>query len=421
MKKTFVKNTLLGIVAFMIIISIFVNILGVPNIIRYIADVICFGLLIYIIKNIKIINRTLKPVLIVVLLFVFYTLIGFFINRYSIFEYLWGLRNISRGFIIFFSFFIAFEKEDVPMIMKWYEYVFYFNVFVCLIEFYVFKLNEDNLGGTFIGYGGTGLLLLLFCIEEAYVLNEYLNKRMLARKLIIISVATIILSAFAEIKVYFILFPIIMILSLLLNKKSWKIILIIILTAVLIRIGSNILYKFFPNTSLSIQYVLKYMGSEEDFGYSSELDVSRMRAFKQINNQFFRNSIKYKLMGFGLGSCDTSNIAIFNTAFYNTYYKLNYTWFSHAMLYLETGYFGYILYLLFFVSIIIECLKTKRNSENVTVTNSIIIISLICIITTWYNAVLRMDLSFFVFAVLALPFICKKEDINKGENKWMEK
>ena len=113
-----------------------------------------------------------------------------------------------------------------------------------------------------------------------------------------------------------------------------------------------------------------------------------------------------RLLGFGLGNCDTSIFAICNTPFYQMYGYLRYTFFSAAFLFLEVGYFGLLLYTAFFVLCFILIWKrVKEGLCNRLHGRVALIMAVLAGILIVYNASLRAEAGYMVYFMLALPFI----------------
>ena len=247
-----------------------------------------------------------------------------------------------------------------------------------------------------------------------------MNKKCSLFQLLIALISSILIAVIAELKVIYVFLVFIVLLAVILNKTSLKSLTIVLGIVGILILGYNVLEKVDPDTAkiLNIESLMYYAGNK-DHGYSSKNDISRVRAFDQINELFFKKNIINKTWGYGLGNCDISTtINIFNSKFAQEYDDvLHYTWFSHAILYLETGMLEYIIYISVFVYIIIYCFKNrKKDIENYYFYNAIIILSILSIIMTFYNAVLRSDMAYYVYIYLILPFVLLDKKMKK-ENK----
>ena len=115
-----------------------------------------------------------------------------------------------------------------------------------------------------------------------------------------------------------------------------------------------------------------------------------------------------QIFGMGLGNCDLSELSIFNSTFHQKYEFLHYSWFSSAMMFLETGFVGIAIYISFFVI----CLKRavsdlKSGMGNKLFCQLTVIMAVMCIVLFFYNSSLRIESAYMVYFVLALPFMVR--------------
>ena len=97
-------------------------------------------------------------------------------------------------------------------------------------------------------------------------------------------------------------------------------------------------------------------------GYSGQGDLNRITAVRYIFVHIFHGGIQ-SAIGFGLGNCDYSSFEFLITPFYQMYESLHYMWIHVAFLFLELGFIGLILYMVFF------CLGWDKGMEESTVRN----------------------------------------------------
>lgn len=413
--KSTTRKTILFLAVFMMIVNIICSTFQIPTVIRYLSDIMVLLIFLMLMRYFKelIKFKGARLTLVVTGLFLIWTFIGYIVTLYSPFQYFWGLRNIARFLVVFFATTLFFRETEAIRIRKILGILYVVNFIVCIYQYAIQGYWADEIGGIFrLGEkgGNTGLLLLI-CIVTIYSFTEYLNKKMHLLTFLLIAASSMVIAAIAELKVYFILFVLIIFLSLILNRVSGRTIFVVIVSCLGILVGVRILGEIAPESLeiLNIEGILEYAGGTSH-GYSSSDDLSRMRFVAQINDKFFAPNSSERILGYGLGSCDVSSISIFKSDFYQRYSYLNYTWLMSAILYLETGWIGLILYILFFASVIYSCYRfRKRDTQNTSIYNSGILIAIFCIIMIWYNASLRNDIAFFVYVVLALPFVYYKE------------
>lgn len=203
------------------------------------------------------------------------------------------------------------------------------------------------------------------------------------------------------------------IVAMLMTKFSWRKLIAFVCIAILMMFAGSILTVIFGESNeLSIQRIFELLTSDT---YASAEDLGRVSAIPTISKKILTNWFD-KLFGMGIGNCDTSTFAICNTPFFQRYEHLHYSWFSSAFLFLETGYIGLLLNLLFYVLVIVFAVKQlkKQESEPLYCKMSVIF-AIICIILTFYNSALRKEVGYMAYFVLALPFITKGSNISESE------
>lgn len=411
-KNKLIKKLIYFVFYYMIFVNYLCDFFKLPTILRYIPDLFLPFFILFLLSKINIIlkNKDKKKLLIIIFLFLFHCILGFIFNYSRITYFIWGFRNIFRFLIIGLCIIVLFNDEDKNKIEKSIHYIFIINILLCFIQYFVMGYWGDGIGGTFrLGSsGGNSGLILLFVIELTNCLVGYINKKKKIVSLILVLLMILSVSVFAELKIMYILVIFIVLCTLIINKFTFKKVVLCLIAIVSLHLGFGLLYKIDPKTAEMMNPVgLIDYASSESHGYSSKNDISRVRAFEQINKYFFKNNLFYNLYGYGLGNCDVSSFSIFNSSFASKYDEtLHYTWFSHAMLYLETGYAGYFLYITIFIYIIIYSLsKRKYDKSNYDFYTNIAIISIIYIIITFYNASLRNDISYFAYIYLFTVFI----------------
>ena len=211
----------------------------------------------------------------------------------------------------------------------------------------------------------------------------------------------------SELKFFFLVFVIIGVVAMILTKFSWKkMFLLVAFAAVLSFTGSVLTILFGNNEELTVQRIMQLITSQN---YATNEDLGRFTAIPTISRDFLIEWYE-KLFGMGIGNCDTSAFAICNTPFYQANEYLHYNWFSSAFLFLETGYVGLILNLLFYCMVGFLSIKKMRSGKcNKFFCQMAVIFSIVCIMLTFYNSTLRKEVGYIAYFVLALPFISLRD------------
>lgn len=385
------------------------ELLPIPDAIKFLCDGFLVLLLLKLFSQrfTKIDNYSM-PFVVIVGLFFFITLVGYLFNYQSVFYYLWGLRNNIRMFVAFFAFAYLADWEDAKGWIKALDVLFVINFAVVILQYFS-GYGQDYIGGIFgTSKGCNGSLLIFLCIVFAKTILSFMRGEEKMSKCIFVSVASLLISTLSELKMFFILFILILFMASFMTAHSIKKTLFFAFGAVLVVLFSTlltVLYKDFTDF-LSFDSLIKAL---TDTGYATDEDIGRFTALPVISQRFLPGFFR-KLFGLGLGNCDSSSLSMFNTPFFESHQTVHYSYFSYAFLFLETGFVGLALYASFFVASFFVSRKLKKlEMADEFACQMSIILSVISLILLVYNSSLRMEIGFMLFFVLALPIISANE------------
>lgn len=385
------------------------ELLPIPDAIKFLCDGFLVLLLLKLFSQrfTKIDNYSM-PFVVIVGLFFFITLVGYLFNYQSVFYYLWGLRNNIRMFVAFFAFAYLADWEDANGWIKALDVLFVINFAVVILQYFS-GYGQDYIGGIFgTSKGCNGSLLIFLCIVFAKTILSFMRGEKKMSKCIFVSVASLLVSTLSELKMFFILFILILFMASFMTAHSIKKTLFFAFGAVLVVLFGTlltVLYKDFTDF-LSFDSLIKAL---TDTGYATDEDIGRFTALPVISQRFLPGFFR-KLFGLGLGNCDSSSLSMFNTPFFESHQTVHYSYFSYAFLFLETGFVGLALYASFFVASFFVSRKLKKlEMADEFACQMSIILSVISLILLVYNSSLRMEIGFMLFFVLALPIISANE------------
>lgn len=385
------------------------ELLPIPDAIKFLCDGFLVLLLLKLFSQrfTKIDNYSM-PFVVIVGLFFFITLVGYLFNYQSVFYYLWGLRNNIRMFVAFFAFACLADWEDAKGWIKALDVLFVINFAVVILQYFS-GYGQDYIGGIFgTSKGCNGSLLIFLCIVFAKTILSFMRGEEKMSKCIFVSVASLLVSTLSELKMFFILFILILFMASFMTAHSIKKTLFFAFGAVLVVLFGTlltVLYKDFTDF-LSFDSLIKAL---TDTGYATDEDIGRFTALPVISQRFLPGFFR-KLFGLGLGNCDSSSLSMFNTPFFESHQTVHYSYFSYAFLFLETGFVGLALYASFFVASFFVSRKLKKlEMADEFACQMSIILSVISLILLVYNSSLRMEIGFMLFFVLALPIISANE------------
>ena len=385
--------------------------LGLPYAIRYVMDVAWVLLLIIVVRFHRSINMSqIKGILVWILLFLITTLLVYLVQYQSVFYYLWGFRNSFRFYAAFIAFATLLRPEQVDDLLKWFDWLFWLDIVLSIIQHFAFGIEQDALGGIFgtvSGVNGSNNIFLLIIITKTIVV--YLDKKEKLQDLALKSIAALFVAALAEMKFFFVEFAIVIVLAVLFTNFTWRKLLLILGGGVGILVFAAVLTMMFPQWGewFSLRWFLETATSNQ--GYTGSGDLNRLTAIPRIN-ELWLTEWPQRIFGMGLGNCDTSSFALVNTPFFEKYGDMHYTWISYAMMYLECGWVGLIFYFGFFALVYFEIRKIEKRSEGIAKTYCRVsrIMAVLCMLIAVYNSSLRAESAYMAYFVLAVPFAMER-------------
>ena len=409
-KRTATRWIALVILFLPFVFSCLTELLKLPGVIRFSADLLIIISVIIVSFNAILnrryfVSRVTSVLGILVSVFFLYTLVAYLFNYQSAFYYIWGFRNNFRFFAAFFLFISFFELEDIEDIFKAFDVLFWIHFVVILVQFFVFRYEQDFLGGIFgTQKGCNGYVVVFLTIVITRSMLSFMNEKEKMYLCFLKSAAALLVAALAELKIFFFIFIVVLLLSSMITSFSAKKAALMLGGALLIIIAYTLLvalFEYFDNF-LSVDFLINTLFQSN---YASDEDMGRFTSIAYICNRFL-TTVPERLFGMGLVKCDVSSIAIFNTSFYDMYVDTHYSVLSIAFMFIETGFIGLIMYLSFFaICLGYSIFWFKKRMGNRFFNQMGIVISVLCFVLVFYNSSLRLEAGYMVYFVLALPFI----------------
>lgn len=385
--------------------GLFMDFLGLPGALRYTLDLAWCGLAGLAVHRGKLrFSRSLSSMVWTVVMFFLYTLILLVFRYRSEAWYLWGLRNNFRFYIAFFAFACLLSREDAQHCFRALEVLFWINIVLSLVQFFCLGIRQDYLGGIFgveRGRNGT-YTLLFFLLMLSRSLLAMMNGAERMGPCLAKCGAALLVAALAEMFGFFLLFSLTVMLAAVLTRFSRRKCLLLLVLGVVLLLSSNLLLRLFGEGSkLTLDVIRNRLFAPH---YATDDDLGRLTAIPTLARTILQEPHQ-RLFGLGLGNCDTSTVAAFCSDFARQYAHLHYTWFLSAFLFLETGYTGLFLYLLFFVVCLVQAAKRKKRGGDLLYCQMGMILPVLCMILTVYNSALRAEGGYLMYFGLALPFL----------------
>ena len=412
-RRTFPEWLTLFVFVMPFLLPTMLQLLNAPGLLKYTLDVAWVLLLLFLVLRRHLRYDGKKGVLpVFVLLLFLYSLIVYLCNYQSPFYFLWGVRNNFRFYVAFFAYAAFFSDSDVETAFGFLDLLFYVNILVTAFQYAVLGLRGDFLGGIFgVETGSNSGTLLFFTIVLAHSFLNYMEGRVNAPNVWLKCAVSLVIAALAELKFFFLVFVAIVLLAMLFTRFSFRKLLLIAVSAGILMVSTTLLSSMFV-FDWTWESIVEVITKDN---YSSARDLGRYTAIPRIAETILTD-LPSRLFGMGLGNCDTSAFEICNKPFFKTHYYLNYDWFSSAFLFLETGFIGLGLNLMFYVICFIMAHRQyKRGEGNRFYCQMAMIAAVICIALTFYNSSLRTEVAYMIYFVLALPFISKSSVAEIGE------
>lgn len=323
-------------------------------------------------------------------------------------QFLLSCRNALRFFPFFFSVFLFWDEARLQKLVRFLVYFQLVNFLIIIYQHYALGFAGDYLGGIFgNNQGCNGYLNIYMCITVALVIERFLHKNEKLWMLVFTCVSWMLVAALAELKVAFIEIPIIIMIAVLLDKPSFKTVVVVFLVVIAVVMGINLIVLKFPQWANSFTSVNALLAVGSNIG--GDYNISRTNAFSEINRLFFDNSIFYNIFGLGFGNCEYSSVGMLTSEFYKSYGFLNYGWFSHQMWFLQCGYIGVIGLFSFLANCAIWITKNKHIYKDEYGYGSFgQILMIILMINFVYNATFITEIGYIAFMALAIPFVYYK-------------
>lgn len=408
------KNWIYFQIFFSALLGFLVSQFHFPSSITYITDLV----LVYVLCLCRYkMRRTigyahLKTLQVLLTFLILSTLVGTFsnLNVYTPLRYLWGLRNTGRTFIFLFCSVTLLEEWDLSEIFRKFDVILYINVILCSWQYWVQNLWCDNVGGIFgTNYGCLSYMQLHLCSVCIFHLSAFVNRKESLGRLLIPLFSCFYLATITELKIFYVEFAVFVFIILVINQAmSLRTFAMIIFAILAYNFGLHLLSTLLPSAAetLTIEGMIENLTSEN--GYTSSGDLSRFTAINVLKNIFFADDLWGNLFGFGLGNCETSSVSILNTPFYRTYSYLNYRWFTDAILYLETGIVGLVLFYIALCSCFAVGLKYRKKILNKTMWSTGMVLIISVIINTIYNSSFRTEAGYMTAFGLSIVFVLIK-------------
>lgn len=403
-------------IVFALIERFLIQIIGMPNSIIYIIDILNMWLLMYLIKR----KKWTKYVGLVIAYsgIVFLALIVGLINYRE-----WGgniasslieIRNITRFPIFFLACAEFLNEKTTKKIYKFLTTFFAINTIIILYQYFTFHppgvwMRGDMLNGLFgTETGGNTFVNVILIVVVTYLLSCWINKEKTVISFGVAVGASLLMAALIELKAFFVEVIVIYGFYLIKKRKTKKEIVInvlLITAAAVISVGGlQIMYKEYPwfKDSMSIAGFIKQLSGN---GYTGDGDLNRFTGVFTIASKIFGGDIGQILFGIGAGNASQTRILGSRTVFFDFYERTHYNWFSATYMFVQGGMFTLLTYLFTFVYLFFKRKRYKQFELNTQ------IMCILAVFLVFYGEALRTDAGYFVYFAIASGFVKSKSAV----------
>ena len=405
------KSIAFFLIGYMLLIEIFISIFHLPRNIRFVIDVVALILIFLGFQKISyaLSEKGYRWYFGYIILFIVSTILGSFFRMVPIGQVLWAIRNnylyILFGIIVIY----LMDTHDVDKVFEFCLKLQVLNVIMGIYEYYILNVHNDYLGGIFgVDQGCNANLNGYMMIISAYAINKYLVKKMSIAKTIWVIGSCTFMAVLSELKMFYVEVVLIVVCSVLLNRKSIKGFMMLAGGFLGLIIGIQVLSVVNPKSVedlISITNMIDY-NTRSDYG-AGDIRITRLGSTNLINKWFFKDDMSLKLFGMGLGACeDSTSFTFCNSQFATQYRSLGYRNLTMSMNYLETGYIGVICFALIFIFLFLIATKMKNEmSEYKEMASVSQVICIMSVLNFWYSSAIRMNIAYLTFFCIMSVFI----------------
>lgn len=286
-----------------------------------------------------------------VIVFVVYCVFSAVVNLVTPQWALWEALNFGRLFIWVYLFRAYWTPSDAEGVMDFLYGLQVVNALFVSYQCLVLGLVQDNIGGMFgTEVGCNAPLNVYLCLVCAWGVSGYLSRRKKLMPLMLTVISAFLIAGVGELKIFYLEFVVIFLGAIVYARMSRKTMITIAAIAAVAAIG---LY-FFAQINPRHFEILTNFDELMEYADTSDLassgyGVSRVHPFSQLSAQFFSNDTTQCLFGMGFGNASQSSISFFTSDFFRAHGYINYHYLVSALLFLQIGYVGVVVYLMPFL------------------------------------------------------------------------
>lgn len=378
----------------------------------FIEDFCCYYVFLKIVmQKHKVVNNEITKITgdLVILFILLFLSVGslssvMFENKFI--TWLWGIHIYLRYPILFYNVFKLFNKDDIEKVKKIFFRMIKVNIFVILIQRFVFGIQGDYLGGTFEG-NSQFLNFLLPCLY--FFIADFMNGKYKLLHMFFMVIAVMLYAKWGEVKAIYFILPALLLSSYVIFKKfTSNLIVGVCLASILIIPASEFVLGIFMGDSyvervFNLNYVQKETSNESGWGgfnRSTCIVLTETLIFQDPGSSY---------IGYGFGQSNISNK--FGGWIGDEFGANGVHLFTSSYVLSEVGWIGYVLFLGVYVILLLRFWEIKKHyndDEEMRYWSSIGLISLMFnFVIIWYNHT-PVSSAYFTTFLWAMCFLALK-------------
>lgn len=286
--------------------------------------------------------------------------IAAFINFVPLPTWVWGIRMYVRYYLLFMAMFKAFQPEDLQNFKYIFKKFLVYNLVFIIYETLVMNMRGDSVGGLFSGGNAS---FVNFMIPSMFlVISDYYQNRV-SDKVLLQTVAGIFYFAIlGESKFVYFVLPVMIYGSYVLQKRFslGHIVTLLVAFFALIPLMQYFISMYHGEKYAERIFTTEYIKTETSAnGFGGDFNRSVQIEMAQL---YFMNTAVDATIGHGIGVGSTSDL--FTSDFSRQYRYTVFQYFSASYLLAETGWSGFIIYVVAHIILLLKFWKFYRNYFN---------------------------------------------------------
>ena len=409
--KTQEKRFILFLFYYTLVIQGLMSLLGLPQAVLYVKDIVLVGCIVLDLyrhrHGLRIRKTGILQILSIMLFMV--CIVSAVVGKVSILTYLVAVRKFFRGFVYMVLCKEYLEATDIDSTIQFCFKLQWVNFLLVAIQRVVLGFDQDHSNGIF-GTGLTNNYTSVLCIIlVCYCTAEFYYKRCSLKKWVAQLILNFAIAAIAELKVLFLVLPIAIVVILrekLFSQRGMKISFFLILGLA----GALVVFGIMYQDQLSALLTISGMKNYNNWGLATHALVDRKNWLQYTMENIFSGNIVKILLGVGFGTVSGLSSSVVDAYGYR---ELGYGSYTASMLFLELGFSGLILIVIWFATNLKRAFK-KPSDKMLRMFADFEKGFILCMfVFLVYANILFNDSSYMVFFALSFMYVKNKAVIKR--------